>query len=106
MNDIAGIPYCVAEFDINGKLNSPVVLPADVDEVIVVSHGWNNNQADAESLYSGLFTNFAAIGGDPQGKSAIVGVIWPSTRFDELVAAAAAHDGGGGAASVGSRASK
>ena len=43
MNDIAGIPYFVAEFDINGKLKAPVTLPADVDEVIVVSHGWNNN---------------------------------------------------------------
>ena len=60
MNDIAGIPYFRAEFDINGNLKQPVTLPADVDEVIVVSHGWNNNQADAESLYKALFTNFAA----------------------------------------------
>ena len=106
MNDIAGIPYLVAEFDINGNLKSPVKLPADVDEVIVVSHGWNNNQADAESLYSALFTNFAAIGGAPRGKAAIVGVIWPSKRFDELVSAAAASNGGGGAASIGTKASK
>ena len=47
MNDIAGIPYLVAEFDINGNLKSPVNLPADVDEVSDVSHGWNNTQADA-----------------------------------------------------------
>jgi hypothetical protein len=106
MNDIAGIPYFVAEFDINGRLKSPVILPADVDEVIVMSHGWNNDQADAESLYSRLFTNFAALGGAPRGKAAIVGVIWPSKRFDELVAAAAQTNGGGGAASVGSKASK
>ena len=106
MNDIAGIPYFVAEFDINGKLKAPVTLPADVDEVIVVSHGWNNNQADAESLYSALFRNFAAIGGAPRGKAAIVGVIWPSKRFDELVAASAASNGGGGAAGMGSKASK
>ena len=106
MNDIAGIPYFVAEFDINGKLKAPVALPADVDEVIVVSHGWNNNQADAESLYSALFRNFAAIGGAPRGKAAIVGVIWPSKRFDELVAASAASNGGGGAAGIGSKASK
>src|SRR4051812_41991187 len=106
MNDIAGIPYFVAEFDINGQLKSPVTLPANVDEVIVMSHGWNNNQADAESLYRGLFTSFAAVGGAPRGKAAIVGVIWPSKRFDELVAASAASNGGGGAASVGSKASK
>ena len=107
MNDIAGIPYFRAEFDINGQLKSPLVLPADVTEVIVVSHGWNNNQADAESLYKGLFTNFVGVGAPPQGnKVAIVGVLWPSKRFDEMVAATAAGDGGGGAAGIGSRASK
>ena len=107
MNDIAGIPYFRAEFDINGQLKSPVALPADVTEVIVMSHGWNNNQADAESLYQGLFTNFAATGGMPQGgKAAIIGVLWPSKRFDELVAASAAGNGGGGAASIGSKANK
>ena len=107
MNDIAGIPYFRAEFDINGQLKSPVVLPADVTEVIVMSHGWNNNQADAESLYRGLFTNFAGIGGALQGRrTAIIGVLWPSKRFDELVAATATSDGGGGAAGVGSQASK
>jgi predicted alpha/beta hydrolase family esterase len=106
MNDIAGIPYFRAEFDINGQLKSPVTLPADVNEVIVVSHGWNNNQADAESLYRALFANFAAIGGAPQGKAAIIGVLWPSKRFDELVAASAASSGGGGAAGIGSKASK
>ena len=82
MNDIAGIPYFVAEFDLNGNLKSPVTLPADVDEVIVVSHGWNNDRADAESLYSALFSNFAAIGGAPRGKAAIIGGLWPSKRCD------------------------
>ena len=107
MNDIAGIPYFRAEFDINGQLKSPVTLPGDVTEVIVMSHGWNNNQADAESLYRGLFTNFAALGGVPQARrAAIIGVLWPSKRFDELVAATASGDGGGGAAGIGSQASK
>ena len=107
MNDIAGIPYVRAEFDINGNLKQPVVLPADVTEVIVMSHGWNNNQADAESLYRGLFTNVAAAGGVPRGgKAAIIGVLWPSKRFDELVAATASGNGAGGAAGVGSQASK
>ena len=106
MNDIAGIPYFRAEFDINGNLKQPVALPSDIDEVIVVSHGWNNNQADAESLYRALFTNFAAVGGAPRGKAAIIGVLWPSKRFDELVAASAASSGAGGAAGVGSQASR
>jgi predicted alpha/beta hydrolase family esterase len=107
MNDIAGIPYVRAEFDLNGQPKSPVALPGDVTEVIVMSHGWNNNQADAESLYRGLFTNFAAVGGVPRAdKAAIIGVLWPSKRFDELVAATASGDGTGGAAGIGSQASK
>lgn len=107
MNDIAGIPYFVAEFDINGNLKSPVALPADVDEVIVVSHGWNNNRADAENLYAGIFTSFQNVGGAlPNRTLAIVGVIWPSKRFDELVAAAAASNDGGGAAALSANASK
>ena len=106
MNDIAGIPYFVAEFDINGTLQSPVTLPTDVTDVIVMSHGWNNNREDAESLYKGIFTSFSAVGGAPADrKVAIVGVIWPSKRFDELVAATAANEAGG-AAALHSKASK
>jgi predicted alpha/beta hydrolase family esterase len=107
MNDIAGIPYFVAEFDINGTLQSPVTLPTDVTDVIVMSHGWNNNREDAESLYRGLFTSFSAVGGAPPNRrAAIVGVIWPSKRFDELVAATASSSDGSGAAALHSKASK
>ena len=107
MNDIAGIPYFAAEFDTSGNLKSPVTLPNDVTDAIVVSHGWNNNREDAESLYRGLFTNFAAVGGAPANrKVAIIGVIWPSKRFDELVAATASSDAASGAAALQSKASK
>lgn len=102
MNDIAGIPYIQAQFDNNGNLKSAVSLPGGVTDLLVVSHGWNNNEADAESLYKALFTNFVAVAQptDPANrKFAIIGVIWPSKRFDEMVAAAstAAADGGSAA---------
>jgi predicted alpha/beta hydrolase family esterase len=101
MDNIAGIPYVVAEFDINGTLKQPVVLPTDVTDAIVVSHGWNNNQADAESLYAGLFTNYAAVASPLPGRSlGIVGVVWPSKRFDELVTATASSADAQGSASV------
>ena len=63
MNDIAGIPYVAAIFDKDGAaLNKQEVkLPGGTTDVIVASHGWNNNQEQAEELYTGLFTNFAAV---------------------------------------------
>jgi hypothetical protein len=107
MDNIAGIPYFVAEFDKDGALQAPVVLPADVTDAIVVSHGWNNNRADAESLYAALFTSYAAVAKPAPGRSyAIVGVIWPSKRFDEMVAATAASGDAQGSASMSAPASK
>src|SRR5690348_4591315 len=92
MNDIAGIPYIRAPFEIDGRLLSPVEVPPGTTDVILVSHGWNNNQADAEDLYQRLFTSFSQVGGgsDLDGrKLAVVGVVWPSKRFDEMVASVA-----------------
>jgi predicted alpha/beta hydrolase family esterase len=102
MNDIAGIPYVEAEFDKDGTLKTAVVLPAGVTDIAVISHGWNNNNADAEGLYQRLFTNFANLDEpDLQGRSlAIVGVVWPSKQFDEMVAAVAANESAQGSASL------
>ena len=91
MNDFAGIPYIRALFEIDGRLLSAVNLPAGTTDVIVMSHGWNNSQDDAEDLYKRLFTSFAEVAqpNDMNGRQlAIVGVIWPSKRFDEMVASA------------------
>ncbi len=105
MNAIAGIPYFVAEFDKKGKRTSPSPsLPAGVTDLFVVSHGWNNDKDEAEALYSELFTNFMGVGTavDLAGRSlAIIGVIWPSKKFDELVAASEQASAGGGGASLG-----
>jgi hypothetical protein len=105
MSDIAGIPYAIAEFDQDAKsVGAPPDVPAGTTDVIIISHGWNNNRADAELLYRTLFTNFAAVapaaslGGR---KVAIVGVIWPSQKFDELIAVAGKNTPAGGAASLG-----
>lgn len=103
MNDIAGIPYVEAQFDENGNPQGPVMLPAGVTDVFVVSHGWNNNADRARQLYRMLFESFVAVAqpGDLPGRSlAIVGVIWPSKEFDELVAVAGASAGAEGSASL------
>src|SRR5436190_24027538 len=104
MSDIAGIPYVEAEFDKNGALQNPVNLPAGVTDLFVISHGWNNNAEDARGLYRRLFENFVAVAapGDLPGRSfAIVGVIWPSKAFDELVAASGVPGDAQGSASLG-----
>src|SRR6266404_328625 len=103
MSDIAGIPYVEAQFDKSGALEKQVNLPAGVTDLFVMSHGWNNNSADARELYRKFFEHFAAVAqpNDLTGRSfAIVGVIWPSKKFDELVAVSGVPGGAQGAASL------
>jgi hypothetical protein len=104
MNDIAGIPYVAACFDKDGAaLNKQEIkLPDGTTDVIVVSHGWNNTQEQAEEFYTDLFTNFAAVASDQlqDKKIAIVGVIWPSKRFTDVVNAAVAEQARGGGAGL------
>jgi hypothetical protein len=105
MNNIAGISYVAARFDKDGAaLNKQeVTLPAGTTDVIVVSHGWNNTEEQADQLYTDLFTNFAAVASDQlqKKKIAIVGVIWPSKKFTDVVEAAVAEQARGGGAAFG-----
>jgi hypothetical protein len=105
MNNIAGIPYVAARFDKDGAaLNKQeVTLPAGTTDVIVVSHGWNDTEEQADRLYIDLFTNFAAVASDQlqKKKIAIVGVIWPSKKFTDVVEAAVAEQARGGGAAFG-----
>jgi len=103
MNNIAGIPYSTAEFDQNGRSVARSSVPGATTDVIIISHGWNNNRAAAEGLYRKLFTNFVAVApleSLAPRKLALVGVIWPSKRFDELIAVAGKSAPAGGAASL------
>ena len=90
MNDnIKGIPYSSAEFDKEGKPLTQPVVPAGSTDLIVISHGWNNDRNEAEELYRKLFENFVDVTAkDPaikQRRIAIIGVIWPSKKFDEFM---------------------
>jgi predicted alpha/beta hydrolase family esterase len=103
MNDIKGIPYAQVKFDKDGKRHNNPTISNGTTDLIVVSHGWNNNEADAEELYLKLFGNFAdQVKNDNAYKNrkvAIVGVIWPSKKFDELMT----QLGGTGKASGGAK---
>ncbi|WP_394751896.1 alpha/beta fold hydrolase [Crenothrix sp.] len=106
MNTIKGIPYSTAEFDKEGKLLSQPIVPAGTTDLIVMSHGWNNNRIEAEALYTKLFSNFVDVTATDsvlkQRKLAIIGVIWPSKKFDEFMTQPDNNKVAGGAASAGS----
>lgn len=89
MDNIQGIPYTQVRFDKDGKRLSQPAVPANTTDLIVVSHGWNNTEADAVDLYTKLFTNFANLTKDDPAyagrKVAILGVIWPAQKFDDLM---------------------
>ncbi|MGH8527902.1 MAG: hypothetical protein ACREXY_27895, partial [Gammaproteobacteria bacterium] len=90
MNDnIKGIPYSTAEFDKEGKPLTQPTVPAGSTDLIVISHGWNNDRNEAEELYRKLFENFVDVtANDPaikQRKIAVIGVIWPSKKLDEFM---------------------
>lgn len=100
MHDIAGIPYTSAAFDEHGACLEAPSIAAQTRQLIVVSHGWNNNRAEAEALYRTLFTHFAALHPGGGAGFAIVGVIWPSKTFD-FAAAGPVEAGAVAAASIG-----
>jgi hypothetical protein len=103
MNDIAGLPYAEAQFDKTGKPENAFAVPAGITDLFVVSHGWNNDADAARALYRELFTNFVGVGkpGDFPGRTfAVAGVIWPSKKFDELVAASGVSGNAQGAAAL------
>ncbi|MDO9048780.1 MAG: hypothetical protein Q7U66_13750 [Methylobacter sp.] len=104
-NNIKGIPYSIAEFDKEGNPLIQPTVPAGTTDLIVASHGWNNDRNDAELLYTKLFGNFADVtASDPaikQRKLAIIGVIWPSKKFDEFMTQPVSNKKAGGAASSG-----
>ncbi|MBA2413588.1 MAG: hypothetical protein H0V63_12305 [Burkholderiaceae bacterium] len=105
MTEISGIPYGAARFDKEGAaLNAnDVKVPAGTTDLFVLSHGWNNDDAAAEKLYRELFENFAAVAPDvvKNRKLAIIGVIWPSKKFTDVVDAAVEAQGSASAGVAG-----
>jgi hypothetical protein len=111
MDTISGLPFFPLEITKDGRLFSAPQKSAienaagqsgagKLTDFFVISHGWNNDMADARSLYDGLFANVSALMPKhvllASRKFAIVGVFWPSKKFadSELIPS-------GGAASLG-----
>jgi hypothetical protein len=109
MAELSDFPYADVEFKTDGsvvdteKRKAALALPDDATDVLVISHGWNNDMAEARRLYSSLASSMRSVlsSNAPEGygdrKLAIIGVLWPSKKFAEsdLIPGGAASVGGG-----------
>lgn len=85
MNDLGGLPFRMLAFDKDGQCrdaNEPL-YPAGTTDLLVLSHGWKNDEADALKLYTGFIEGMLKAAGTlpPGRRFAAVGVSWPSFRF-------------------------
>lgn len=85
---IAGLNYYELDFNADGTLGSDGGLPqavqaGGIEDVFVLSHGWNCGVDSARSMYKGMFTLLAGMISDRLGTSIAVGIIWPSLVFPD-----------------------
>jgi hypothetical protein len=120
MDTIAGLPFFPLEITKDGQIFSPSQQAAieaaagnsgtgKLTDLFVISHGWNNDMAEARDLYDKLFANITALmpghASLANRKFAVVGVFWPSKKFadSELIpsgGAASLDDDGGPSSSA------
>ncbi|AOR35245.1 serine-threonine protein kinase [Streptomyces fodineus] len=81
-------PYWELTFDADGDVDPPErdrltaqVAEQGVRDLIVFSHGWNNDRSGATALYRRFFAPLPALA--PRARLGYVGVIWPSMRFSD-----------------------
>ena len=114
MADLHGFPYAEVEFTKDGAVHDragvdallAMLEQAAPTDLFVVSHGWNNDMAEARSLYDRLFAEVRAqLDGAHAGtlsgrRFAAIGVLWPSKKFaeEEQTAGGAAGFGTAGGA--------
>ncbi len=85
---IAGLNYYELDFNADGTLGSDGGLPqavqvGGIQDVFLLSHGWNCGVDSARSMYQGMFTLLAGMIPDRLGTSIAVGIIWPSLLFPD-----------------------
>lgn len=92
MSELSGFPSAEIEFDrdakVVGGLDEVLALAnGPCTDVIVMSHGWNNDAREARELYKQLaasmreLLNQNRVPALKDRKIALVGVIWPSKKF-------------------------
>jgi hypothetical protein len=109
MQNLKGFPYFEVEFNKDGTVHDQNQAKAlmdflgqgSVSDLFVISHGWNNDMADARDLYSRFFEcmraviNLGTVGGISTRNFAVLAVLWPSKKFAEqdLIPSGAASGG-------------
>ena len=93
MAEIFGFPYTEVEFNKDGTIHdakqadavSKMVSEGGISDLIVISHGWNNDMAQARALYRRFFRALSRqIGQQGTGRVVgVLGVLWPSKRIAE-----------------------
>lgn len=95
--DIAGIPFVTVQFDRRGapldltEVHSAIAMlrAQNLTDVLVFSHGWNNNIPAALDLYTRFLTNARPLLDGPlkaafqNRRLGAVGIVWPSMRYTE-----------------------
>jgi len=112
VGNIAGFPFWHAEFDKDGQQVgqkpdelADEISAAQLADLFVFSHGWNNDRRYAEKLYAAFFGKLRAVLENPKAKTAgnvkigAIGVFWPSILWpDEVPELDESADPGGAAA--------
>lgn len=105
MKSVHGFDFFDLHFDASGQAEQPQeltalkqhVTTAKVTDVVLIAHGFRNDEADADGLYGRflqtLRAHFSRPEFNPLGhkKFAVAGVFWPSKTFPE----GDSNDGGG-----------
>ncbi|MGC3976143.1 MAG: hypothetical protein QM771_17410 [Nitrospira sp.] len=97
MEQLSGFPYFPVEFTKDAAVHDQADVTAlqefvqrdGTTDLIVFSHGWNNNMEEAKALYVTFLGNFRSVvdaGTLPNladRKWAVLGLLWPSKKFEE-----------------------
>ena len=115
MTKFASFPAVEIPFDKDGNIAALGPIPAGnakadllamvagLDDLIVISHGWNNDPGDAKSLYGDLLNNVdlqwtknAQLDAAAKTRTGVLAVYWPSKKFDQgdIVAPSGGAQGG------------
>src|ERR1700733_5502102 len=90
---LASFPFWILRFDENGiPDNTADILlqempAANLTDLFIFSHGWNNDEPTAMVLYRGFFEQVGKLVDDsginkrPGAMIGVVGVLWPSILF-------------------------
>ncbi|MFF3332107.1 serine-threonine protein kinase [Streptomyces sp. NPDC002888] len=81
-------PYWELTFDADGDVQGrqrdrllAEVPKRGLQDLVVFSHGWNNDRSIATRLYNHFFAPFPELA--PHARIGYVGVVWPSMRFSD-----------------------